>query len=209
MESSSQLKEKLKGLIDTIRDLEFFQQLKAKWEEVDPQSRTYLKFAGAGGTIILLFILILSSVWSVHALKTEYQAKQDLLHEIQSANEEVRRLRESMPNVAVQSNPGGDQQSGPWSGYLETVATTSGVDKASLSLSPEKPGATNEQSKEFLFDIALKHVNIKQVVRYAFNLENGARPVKLRHLVIDTKVDPSGFLDASLSISAFTVVTPK
>ena len=35
-------------------------------------------------------------------------------------------------------------------------------------------------SKESLFDLSIKHVSVKQVVRLAYFLENGSRPVKLR-----------------------------
>ena len=52
-------------------------------------------------------------------------------------------------------------------------------------------------------------MNIKQVVRYAASLESGSRPIKLRNLLIDTKTDPSGYLDATLALSAFTLVEQK
>ena len=57
--------------------------------------------------------------------------------------------------------------------------------------------------------MAVKHANIKQVVKFAQGLEAGARPVKLRDLIIDTKPDGSGYLDATLSVSAFSLVQAK
>ena len=62
-----------------------------------------------------------------------------------------------------------------------------------------------DQAKEAMFDLKLKHVTIRQVVRYAFFLESGGKPVKLRNLTIDTKGDPSGYLDATLAVSGFAV----
>ena len=71
-------------------------------------------------------------------------------------------------------------------------------------MGPEKPGNPSELAKEALIDLTLKKINIKQAVRYAFNLEHGARPVKLRNLSIETKSDNPGYVDAVLAVSAFT-----
>ncbi len=50
-------------------------------------------------------------------------------------------------------------------------------------------------------------MNLKQLVQYAFTLENGTRPVKLRHMTVDTGEDPSGYLNATLSVSTFSLAS--
>ncbi len=203
MGSDSMFQQWITSVSDWLGEQEWFQQLKGKWEELDPQSRLYVKAGAASGSVLLFFILVLSAVWSVHSLKNELAEKTELLSQIQSANDELRRLRDETAGAAA----AGAQQTGPWPAYFESVGTGAGLDKATLTVSGEKPGATSDQAKEGLYDLGLKHVSIKQVVRFAFGLENGARPVKLRNLSIDTHADPEGYMDATLAVSAFALIT--
>jgi hypothetical protein len=205
MESSSKFREWMSSISDSLNEQVWFQELKTKWEELDPQSRVYLQFAAAGVAILLLLFFILSSIWRVYSLKSELSERRTLLHMLQSANDEVRKTRDTLPAGALQEAEG----EGAWTPYFEGLAGASGLDRSLLSVSGEKAGTSTDQTKETLFDLSLKHVNIKQVVRYAFALENGQRPVKLRNLSIDTKNDPSGYLDATLAVSAFVPVVQK
>jgi hypothetical protein len=204
MASESRVPEWMSSFSDKISEQVWFQQLKQKWEELDPQSRRYLVFAGIGGFLLAIIFVIFSSIWSVYSLKKELSEKRALLNMIQTANDEIRRLKESVPNAGNQVAEGG-----PWAPYFESLAVNANVDKASLTVSAEKAGNSSEQTKEALIDLSLKHVNIKQLTRYALAVENGPRPVKLRNLVIDTKEDPTGYLDATLAVSAFNVVVNK
>jgi hypothetical protein len=201
MESESRLKEWLGSVSEKLNEQEWFQQLKAKWDELDPASKGYLKAGGLGGGILLLLIIVISSIWSVHSLKSELQEKQELLSMIQSANEELRALRETTSNV-----PAGGAAGGTWQSHFESVAGAAGIDKAAMTIGPEKPGSSSDTTKEALYDVALKHVSIKQVVRFAHALESGARPVKLRNMTIDTQSDKEGYMDATLNLSGFALV---
>lgn len=211
MENESGLKAKFDAMIGSITDWldeqDWYKELKTKWEELDPQSRTYLKFAGAGGGVFIVFFTIASFIWSVHSLKHDYLEKLELLNSIQAGNDELRRLRETNQSATGAGSPNGNMP--PWSQYIEQTAGNAGVDKSSLTISEEKAGIASETAKEALMDVAIKHVSIKQVVRMAFALESGARPIKLRNLTIDTKADPAGYMDATLAISAFTMVVQK
>lgn len=201
MENDSRFGRLKSNVGDKLAEQVWFQQLKAKWEELDPQSRLYLKAAGGGGSALLVLIVLISSIWSVHKLKIQFAEKTDLLAQIQSANDELRRLRDSTPAAGASAQ----KEQGAWSAFFEMTAAGAGIEKAALSVSTEQPGATSDQAKESLFDLSLKHVTIKQAVRFAFQIENGVRPVKLRNLLIDTKSDPSGYMDATLSVSAFAL----
>jgi hypothetical protein len=190
---------KLDSVTDFLNEQEWFQQVRAKWEELDPQSRLYLKIAGAGAGVLIFIYLILSSVWSVYRLKHDLSDKNELLMMIDNANDEMHRLRADSPALSA------DQAASPWPDYFDGIATTSAIDKAILTVSPAKPGSGGDVAKEDLFDLSLKKATIRQVVKLAFNLENGNRPVKVRSISIDTNADPSGYLDATVSVSTFTV----
>lgn len=172
-------------------------------EELDPQSRTYLKAAGAGGSVLLAASPHLNAVWNVHSLKSELYEKQELLTQIQAGNDELRRLRDETAGSPAAGGGG----AGPWEPYFETVGSNAGVDKAALTVSGDKPGATTDQAKETLFDLSLKHVSIKQGHPLRIRPRERTRPVKLRNLSIDTHADPEGYMDATLSVSAFALIT--
>ncbi|HAR43416.1 MAG TPA: hypothetical protein DCS07_12430 [Bdellovibrionales bacterium] len=202
MENSSRLTQLLATIGDKLSEQLWFQQLKGKWDELDGQSRFYLKILGGGSSVLILLIFIFTAVYGVYAIKSEYKVKSDLLLSLQAANDELRLLRESTASAGTPS-----ASAGPWQPYFETTAQSMGLDKGALTISPEKPGASTDTIKEVLIDISLKHVNIRQIARYAFNLETGARPIKLRNLTIDTKSDPAGYMDATLAVSGFSLLT--
>jgi hypothetical protein len=206
MESSSRLAQMWASAGDWLREQEWFQQLRAKWEELDPQSRMYLQMAAAIGAALLVVGAILSSIWSVHSLKRELADKNELLSIIQNANEELRRLKDS--NAALAGGTAGAEGAAgqPWQAYIETVATGAGLDKAAVTVSAEKPGSSTDQAKESMMDVTVKKLNLRQAVRLAFMLENGARPMKLRAWQV-TATDPEGYLEATYAVSAFTLVT--
>ncbi|MCM2324117.1 MAG: type II secretion system protein M [Oligoflexia bacterium] len=202
MESSSRLGQIFESLSDFLANQEWAQQLKAKWEELDPESQFYLRIGAIGGTLLLILFALVSLVWSTYSLKKEVAAKAELVQVLQNANDELRRLRTAgAPTATTPSNE-------PWNAYLTNAATSLGLGKENFSVSDEKKGTESDQMKESLFDLTLKKVTIRQIIRLSFTLENGPRPVKLRNLLIDTKEDPAGYMDATLAVSAFTPKTP-
>jgi hypothetical protein len=194
----------LASINEKLADQEWYQQAKAKWDELDPQSRTNALLGAAAGVVLLLLLIVGSFVAKAHGLRSELAEKLELLEALQSGGDELKRLKDSNSAGAA-----GAASTAPWSAYLEGMAASSGVDKASLTLSNEKPGKSSEQGKEALIDLAVKHVSIRQVVRLAYQLETGARPVKIRNLLVDTKADPTGYMDATYSLSGFALITEK
>jgi len=206
--SGGRIRETIQKISESLNEQQWFQELKAKWEELDPQSRTYLKFASAGGALLILLLTVFSFVWGVYSLKRELSEKNELLHVIQSANDELRRLREAAPTQGEAAK--GDTN---WQASFEATAASLGIEKNSLVITPVEKAADKaaapELAKESLFDIQVKHVSIKQVIRFAYALEHGNKPVKLRNLFVDTGADPAGYMDAKLSVSAFTLPAAK
>jgi len=220
---------------DKLNEQVWYQQIKAKWDELDAQQKFYTQIGAVAGTVLFFVIWITSSLWGVHSLRVELDEKNELAAKIENASDEIRSLRESLPGGGGPAASGVNAASdAPWPPYIETTAVTAGIDKTNLNVAPErlasggtadsasKPGSKDTSkskdsketddaknnapltSKESLIDISLHHVNIKQVVRFAFFLENGSRAVKVRNMTIDTKSDPTGYMDASLSVSAFS-----
>lgn len=207
MESNSRLGNALVTVRDWLNEQEWFQQLKAKWDELDPQSRFYLKVAGMGGSALLVLFVLLSAMWNVHTLKRDYRDKMELLTLLDNANDELRSLRDVLPpEFAAGGSGAAGEEKVDWHNYFATAGTNAGLDAGAIEIGPEKNGLPMDQAKETMYDLKIKHVTIRQVARYAFFLESGGKPVKLRNLTIDTKSDLSGYLDASLAVSGFTVV---
>jgi hypothetical protein len=148
----------------------------------------------------VIFILF-SFYWSVHKTKQELMAKSELLSMVGSAADELHTLQASSSTL---NTTGGSNE--PWPTYFEATAGAAGIPKANLTVSDSKTGTTSDIAKETLYELSMKKVSIRQAVRLAQSLESGARPVKLRNLTIDTQPDGSGYLDATLSVSAFAMV---
>jgi type II secretory pathway component PulM len=205
MENNSRFGQFFSQLGDRISEQSWFQQSKAKWDELDPQARLIAGLGSAVGTVLLALILLIVAFFNVRAQKNELTEKQELVHLIQTANDELRSIRET--GAGRLSGAGGESDA-PWSPYLTSTAEGAGIEQAKIEVGAEKPSPSASGPAgtfhESLIDVSLKKVNIKQVVRYAVQLENGNRPIKLRNLTIDTQADQSGYLDATLALSAFS-----
>jgi hypothetical protein len=194
--------------IDKLNEQQWFIQLKQKWEELDEQSRFYLKIASLGAAALFVIILVTSSIWSVRELRNNYRDKIALLNMLQNVTDEMRQLKNITSTATQQA---GVPQ--PWNAYFESILPQVGVDKNKLSISPEKPVSTKNTDpmapKESMFEISVREINVKQLIKLAYQLENGMRPVKLRNMWVDTRGEHSGWLDAKLTVSAFTIPSPK
>lgn len=203
MEIKQKIQKLIHLLVEKINEQNWFQKLRSKWEELDSQSKSYLKFASFGMAVIFTFIFTFSSLWKVYQLKQELSKKKELLNFIQSANDELRSLKD---NINSYSSGIINQSSEPWPVYFESIAGRFGIGKENLSVETEVTGKTGVQYKETLFSLKIHHVNIRQVTEYSHALQTGQRPIKLRNLLIKTKEDLSGYMNAMLSISAFTPI---
>ncbi|OFZ17923.1 MAG: hypothetical protein A2X94_12855 [Bdellovibrionales bacterium GWB1_55_8] len=194
---------------ESLAEQQWFQELRGKWDELDTQSRLYLKLGSLAASLLLVIGLVLGSVVHVYRIKKEYTTKSDLLTLISSANDELRLLRDANRGISAPS------AAGPWPEYLQSAATSAGIDPAKVTVSAEKPGkppaAGRDKEdvavKEALFEVSIKRLNVRQLVRYAYQLENGTRPVKIRHMGIEAEKNLSGYLDAKVAVSAFSVAS--
>ena len=205
---SQTLSLKFAMLTEKLQEQVWFQQLKTKWDELDPQNRLYLKLGSLGGSFALLFFFLIAMMVSVRGLKQEFAEKTDLLTLIQASSEEIRTLKDANAGVRIAAPPN-------WRDFFEQVTAGAGLDKSALAVGDEQVVTSKESSKESresgaiqesLFELKVNHANIKQVVKFAYQVENSGQLVRLRSLTIDTKNDPSGYLDSVVSVSAFSQV---
>ena len=196
------LKEKLS---QAVQDSPIFQQIKAKYDELDANQ----KLAVTGGGAALALMVILFSVYqlgsSVRATKQDLADKNDLIRLLTTANDDLRRLRDEASASGMSRTADAGDQNTAWNAHLEGQALNAGIPKESISISGEKPGTQGEQTKEALIDISLKKVNVRHLAKFAASLESGTKPIKIRSMVVDAKPDGSAWLDATLSISAFAM----
>lgn len=201
MENESKFGRMFQGVSDKIQDQVWFQQAKAKWDELDARAKTAVKYASLIGGGALLVGLVGTSVYSVADQKHEIDEKLGLIQKIQSAQDELKRLRE----VTSRFNGAGDQ---PWGQFITEKATPSGIDPATVTIVSEiviAPAAAPVSAgpEETVVEAGLKKVNVRQLAKFLHAIENGGGTVKVRKLQIDTHPDESGYLDATVVVSAF------
>lgn len=215
MENDGKFAQIWHNLSEKIQDQVWFQQLKAKWDELDARAKTAVKYASLIGSIVVGVGLVGTSLYAVSDKKDEIDRKTALIAKIQSSQDELRRLREVTSRFA-----GGD--AAPWTQFLQDKAGEIGLDPAVVTVGAEKligektkeapkakdakaaaPAPAADAPEETVVDVSLKKINVRQLVKYLQAIENSGRTVKLRKLQIDTAPDESGYLDASLAVSAF------
>lgn len=185
----------------------WFQQLKGKWDELDPQSKQAVQYGGLGVIGLGALYLVVSTAWQVRELRNDLTDKTELLGLLQNSVDEMKRLKE------ITAAAGQDAGAGTWADHVESVAKSAGMDKSNVSVGQEKAvgaatAAGKEEpstAKESVIEITFKKIDIRKLTRFAFNLENGTRPAKVRSLSVNTNNNPEGYIDASLTFSGFTL----
>jgi len=201
-ENEGRLTAAFSRLQEKIQEQPAFQQLRGKYDELDPQSRLYLRGAAIGITSLAFVGILLTSYLSARRARLDLQERTALTELVQNASEELRLLREKGGGNIGQA-AGRPETAAPWAPYIESQATQIGLPKEGFSVGVERDGKSTEQTKESLIDVQLKKINIKQLARFATGLERGSRPVKVRAMTLDAQTDSSGYLDATLALSAF------
>lgn len=192
-----------------VQDQEWFQDLKGIWQKLDPQKQFYAQLGLAGISLLFFIGLLLDSVWGVYQLKKEVNHKNQLVQLLENSQAELKRLKASLPRLAQEGN-GEAQES--WPSYLEQIGQQQGISAPQIQVSQKsklsaKTGQMDHQ--EVLFQVQLKKINIKQAVKYAFSVENGSKPAKIRNLQWQRFSDGSGYLDATLTLSTFSPRDPS
>lgn len=218
MENNSRLGQLFQRVSDKIQDQPSYQQLKAKWDELDPKSRTVLKVLVLGGGSLALVLFLGNSIMAVQDQKQEIEDRLALIQKIQSSQEELRKLREMTAGIS-----GGDGS--PWSGYLESLAVSAGIAGGTLAVGPEQVATPPKEAKkpaagakdkdaapvadtapvETLVEVVAKKINVRQLVKFVYAVENGNRTAKVRQMRVNTDPEENGYMDVTLEVSGFTI----
>jgi len=214
MENESRISQALRNISGKIQDQVWFQQLKIKWDELDGRTKVALKYIGLIGGSVLAVGLVGTNLYTVAEKKHDIDERLSLISKIQSSQDELRRLKD----VSSRFNTGDDQ---PWGEFIQSKATPAGFASASIQITSEKVvGATADAKdaksskdqksapvisgpEETIIEATVKRINVRHLVKLVHEVENGGRTVKVRRLQIDTSPDESGYLDATLIVSAF------
>ena len=187
-------------VIEKVQEDPNYQKLRSKYDELDPQSKLYLRTAGIVVPVLAFIGILVGAGLGARAVRSDWKEKMALIELLQNAQNEMRELREKSNAPA---SAGRSDTPAPWSPYLESQASQNSIPKESMTIAPEREGKSTDQTREALIDVQLKKINIKQLARYSSALEKGSRPVKIRAMTIDAQSDSSGYIDANLALSAF------
>lgn len=174
-----------------------FGRLKSKWEELDPKAQLWVRMGGAGLLGLVVAIVALTQYWSARSARNEYEDKAALLALIDSSADELRSLR-SASGLS-------DESAESWSAYVQATSapTAATVEEKPVAL-PTRRGAAPPSRVETLVQVSVAELNLRQLTRVVYQLENGRRPLKLRELTITAKDDLSGYLSAQMTFSGYS-----
>jgi len=194
---------RFKDSLEKLLEQEAFQQIRAKWEEIDPEVRTYISL-GAGALVALIISWnALSSLWGSYQIKNQLDEKIAMMDKIHSIKGEIQKLD------GPTSARGGDTKNQNWSGTVQSIANKIGVEATQLKVGEQKPGSTAGSIIENLFDLEVSRINLRQLVTLAYQLEQGGHPIKIRNLEVMTLSEGEkgneGWLNAKFSLSGFSV----
>ena len=194
---------KLRDLNDRLQDQVWFQQIRSKWDELDAKSRLIIRT----GSLVFSVVLLAGGTGvlykEVQSKKTLIEERGELVTKLQKSQDELRKLREASP-----LNASSDE---PWNAFIESKLGAIGIAPEAMTLEPEKSidhskekNADLSRPKETQIDGALKKVNIRQVVKLVYAMENSGRPAKVKRLTIDTEPDESGYLNLSFTLLGYS-----
>jgi len=180
----------------------WFQEIMTKWDEMDPKVRKNLSLSIVGGGFLIFFISCFSFYWSVRNAEKDLYQKQSIIQMLQTSAEEMRSLRASRIG-------GSSIESGGWTEYFSDLAQMSRLDREKMLIGEAKMLPSKNSVQEFIYEISFKKITISQLKDYAYSIEHGTRPVKIRNLEVDTEMNPEGYLSAKISVSAFDLEVGK
>lgn len=192
-------------LNDSIQDNAAFQQIKAKWDELDSKSRSILKI---GSLTLVLIFLVAGTIYfyqEVNHKKELIEERSDMVTRLQKSQEELKRLRESNP--LSQSQASMDE---PWTSFIESKIGAIGIPPDSMKIEPEKvidhskEKNSADRPKETEVTGSFKKINVRQMVKLIHQLENGGRPAKVKRIQIETEPDESGYMNLSFTMIGYS-----
>ena len=189
---------KLAKFFDKVRESDVYHQIKSKYDELDSQAKVYVNLGGVAALALVVLLTVFVGLAKVNGLKSRINENEETIGYLQRSADTIRQLK------AQQSTTLGDVSS-PLPTLIDMALQRAGLDPAKADIGAEHPGAEEKESVEMLLDVKLEQVNLRQLSQFLFVLteQGSARKLNIKNLVVDTKNDPSGWLDASVTVAAF------
>jgi hypothetical protein len=189
------------SVLEKIKEQEFYQQLQASYQQLSAEQQTQLKWGSAGIGFLVLFWLIFSVIKASNGAREEYYEKQEMARVINDASDEIRRLKGQSSGIV--SSGGKD-----WKSIIEQRGTSIGIPRESLEVTKEGAGASLNVIQESLLELKLKNVQLRPLVQFLTQIEQGSPPMKLKGLQIETGAE-EGKLSARVNLSGYLAKPEK
>lgn len=188
---------KLDKLLESVRESEAYQQVKAKYDELDGQSKLYVNLGALAAVVLLVFLSVLIGMAKVNGLKSEIEGREELIGYLQRSADSIKQLK-------AQASASNVDTTSPLPAFVENVIQRAGLDRGKAEIGAEHPGAEEKESIEMLIDVKLNQINLRQLSQVMFQMTEmgAARSLNIKDLLVDTKGDPSGFMDATVTVAA-------
>ncbi len=200
MSKLDDLKSKINDFWDNITESEPYQELEAKWDELDSRVKFNIQLGAMGLVVFGIIFSVFAGMGRVNELKRNIEEKDTLIGYLQNSADEIKRLRtQSASNLSISA------ASMNLNEIAESTLPASNIDPSRAEISPERQGNEDKNAKEVLVDVKFTQVNIRQIVKFMYNITQSgkAKSVYIRDLNIDTKEDPTGYMDAALTVAGF------
>jgi Na+-transporting methylmalonyl-CoA/oxaloacetate decarboxylase gamma subunit len=174
--------------------------LRAKYDELDSNVKIYINIGGVVLILLVILITVLTGMSKVSGLKSEIAARNELINYLLTAEERIKFYKAQKEAFA-----GNADMSSTLNDFVQKMAQNSGYNSEKLTVTEEKNGQETKETKEVLVDINLTQTNIRTFSQFLFNMTNQGSPrnLTIKDLTIDTKGDPLGYIDATLTVATY------
>ena len=180
---------------DKLMEQEIVQKFQNSFQQLSPEQQQYAKWGGAASAIGLIFYFTWGVISSANEVKAEYFENQELLQLVNSAGDEIRRLKGQNAGL---SQPGSQS----WKVIFQNLAIAQGLPGDAAEITKESPGSSKNIIQETLLNVHLKNIQIHPLTQMLFQVEHGSPPMKLKGLQVNV-AGPEGQLEANLVLSGF------
>lgn len=192
------INEFVKSASEWLTEQSWFDDLKMRWQDLDPRSRGYFKLGAMGVGGVIAFFMMISVLSGVTGARSDYYARLEMLGTLDSATAEMKSLKRR-----TGMDSGGEIPT-PWADRFGRIANESSIDPSAMIVGPETPGKQNELVKEGIFDLSFKNITIRQLVGFLVKLQMSGSPARLDNIEVNT-VGAEGYMDAKTRVTALTV----
>ncbi len=200
MSKLSELKDKLSELWDQFKDSELYRSISNKYDELDSKTKLVINLSVLAFMILFVFTTVISGMSKVSGLSADINEREEMIGFLQRSSDNLKQLKAQQE--ATQGNV--DTQS-ELNKFVEDVSRNSGFNPEKVSIAAERPGKELKDAKETMVDVKITQINVEQMTKFMFDLtdQGSARSLTIKDLTVDTKGDPSGYVDVNMTVAAY------